>query len=124
MQHGPTCHDDLEMWTGSEQIRYQHGGTRHLLEIVQQEQDVLISQICFQQVEQGFPCDLFDVKRLGKSRHNKIRIAERSQVYEIHPIGEQVAEFCCYLQTQTRFACATGTRQGHEAHVLALKEVL
>ena len=48
----------------------------------------------------------------------------RSQVYEIHPIGEQVAEFCRHLQTQARFPRAARSCQSHEAHILALQEVL
>ena len=52
MQYGPTGHDDLEFWTGNKHIRYLQGSTRYLLEIVQQQQDVLVLQIPFQQVKQ------------------------------------------------------------------------
>ena len=83
----------------------------------------LSRRYCFQQVEQGLPCDLFDVKRLGDGRHDESGIAEGSQVHEIHPIGEQVTEFCCHLQTQAGFARATRSGQGDQPYLFTPQEV-
>src|SRR5260370_40253953 len=92
--------------------------------MVQEQEEVLLAQVPFKQVEQWMISGFFEVKRLGNSRYNEIGITERSQIHEIHPIGEQVAEFCRHLQTQARFPCAARSCQGHQSHVFALKEVL
>ena len=95
----------------------------HLLEVVQQQQELLPVQGCFQQIEQGLICDFFDVECLGNGGHDEFGIADGSQVHEIHPIGEQVTEFCCYLQTQAGFAYATRSRQGQQPYLFTLQEV-
>ena len=122
MQRHSTGHDHLEVWAGSEKICHLHGGTDHLLKVVQQQQEVLLVQECFQQVEQWLSCDFFDVERLGDGRHDQRGIADGSQVHEIHAIGEPVTQFCCHLQAQAGFAGAAGTGQGEQAHVLTLQE--
>src|SRR5436305_1404267 len=98
MQHYATGHHDLELWTGSEELCHLDGGVDHVLEVVQQQQELLLSEKHFQQVEQWLLGELFDVEHVGDGRHDEPGIANGSQIDEIHPIAKQLTEIGCHLK--------------------------
>ena len=94
-----------------------------LLEVVQQQQELSVSQSVVQDVEQGVCSDLTEAKRLGDGWQHQGRIADGGQIHEVHPIGEGLAQVCRDLQAQAGFAHAARTRQRQQAHLAAQQEV-
>jgi len=89
---------------------------RHLLTVVQQQQYLLLTQCDLELMQQG-PISLFlQAKRLSNGRKNQFGISHRSQRHEPCPVREALRHLGCHLQAQARFADASRTRQGEEAH--------
>src|SRR5258708_12616731 len=84
MQHFPACHQDLERWAGSEQGCYLLCRAHHLLEVVQQQQHLPLSQLLRETGEKRPATSFPDAKRLGDGWHDQGGIADRSQVHEKH----------------------------------------
>src|SRR5437764_352906 len=110
MQHFPTGHDDLELGTGSEQLCHLHASADHLLKVVEHEQGVLVMERGFQQIQTRLRSALFDLESLSYGGQNEGGLTDGSQVHEVHPIGEHIAQVCRYLQAQSGFAAAATSR--------------
>src|SRR2546427_528156 len=83
---------------------------------------MLLSQRCFQQIEYGLTCNLLDIECLSSDGYDQFGIAQGSKVDEEDTISESVAQFGGHLQAQSRFACATWSGQGEQAHVLTAQQ--
>src|SRR5215469_1842522 len=123
MQRHPTRHHDLQLRAGTEQLCHLQSGIHHLLKVVQQEQQVLLSQRRFQELEEGLSSDLFDLECLSDGRDDELNIAQERQVDEEDAINESVAQLSGHLQTQAGLAGAARAGQCHEAHVLAAQQI-
>ncbi len=124
MQHLAARHQYLEPRAGGEQVYYLYGCAHHLLKVVQQEQHLLLSQVLPQAFQQGLAHPFPHAEGLGDGGHNQFRVADGSQVHEEYAVGEGVAQFRCQLQAQAGLACAAGTCQGRQAHILLEQELL
>ncbi len=123
MQCGAAGHQHFEPGTASQQRCYLDGSPDHLLKVVQQQQEIFLSQRGTHQVEQRLTWGLFEEKRLSNGGRDQPRIADGGQVHEIDAIAELLQEFGCHLQAQTGFAGATRSRKREQAHVFALEQV-
>src|SRR6266566_7005067 len=64
-----------ELRTGFQQVRQGRGGCYDLLEVVEQQQEVLVSQEGCEEVQQGACSTLFEFKHLGNGGNNQVRVA-------------------------------------------------
>src|SRR5205807_10009386 len=94
VQHLPARHQYLELWASHEQGCYLLCRAHHLLEVVQQQQHVLLSQFFLQAVLERLANSFPEAERLDDCRHHKGRIADRSKIHEKHSIGQQDTQFC------------------------------
>src|SRR5260221_14163489 len=97
MQRSTAGNQDLEVGANREQFRKPRCWHHHLFKVVEQQQQVLVSQICFQEVEQRFISGLFQSKFLSDGRDNKIRVTDGRQGDEANAIGEIVVHLGRYL---------------------------
>src|SRR6266851_3428223 len=123
MQRLPTRHEHLELWTVGEQVRHLDSSAHHLLEVVQEQQDLLLAELFLETFQQRLTSHLRNAQHLSDGGHNQSGVAQGSQVYKNHPVCEAVREFRGQLQAQTRFAHAAWAGQGHKAYILALHEM-
>ena len=65
MQRHAARHQHFEIGADCQESRHICGCVDHLLEVVQEQQEVLPAQGCFQQVKEGLPRDFFDVECLS-----------------------------------------------------------
>src|SRR5258708_21938982 len=115
MQHYATRHDHFELGAGSEQICHIHGSTNHLLEVVQYEQQLPLTQERFQLVERWLLPHFFEVECLGNGRYDQGGIRDGSQVHEVHSLMEAIAYFSSYLQAQAGVSRAANTGQSGQS---------
>ena len=94
----------------------------HLLEVVEHEQQVLVSQEGFEEVQQGLCCGLFEVEGLGDGGDDQIRITDGGQRDEGDTIRKVVEEVGGDLEGKACFANAAGARQDEETDVWAKQE--
>src|SRR6266699_1646029 len=123
MQHFPARHQDLELWAGGEQSCHLLCRAHNLLEVVQQQQHLSLSQFLCETFQEYLATSFPDDKRLSNGRHDQGRITDRSQVHEKHATGKQLTDVCCHLQAEAGFSCPSWTRECHEAHVFATQQV-
>ena len=101
-----------------------HGSSDHLLEVVQEQQEMLVAQEHFQLVAQRLLCRLFDFERLGNGGYNQRGITDGSQVHKKHATSEAVTQFRCDLQSQARFSRAPRPCQGQQPDIFTLAKAL
>jgi hypothetical protein len=123
VQRLPACDKHFEPWAGAQQLSHLRGSAHHVLEVVQQQQQVSFSQRGFEVFQLRLACHFPYSKRLGDRRDHQVRVAQGSQGHEPGTIGELVARLGSYLQAQARFADASRTRECEQTHLLA-QEVL
>src|SRR5260370_41977596 len=102
---------NVELGAGSEQICHIHGSTNHLLEVVQYEQQLPLTQERFQLVERWLRPHFFEVECLGNGRYDQGGISDGSQVHEVHSLMEAIAYFSSYLQAQAGLSVCARTGQ-------------
>ncbi len=68
VQHGTAGDQHFQLRARGQQVGQVRGCWQNLLEIVEDEQQVLVFQEGFQQVQQGARSALFEVERLGDAR--------------------------------------------------------
>src|SRR5260370_18484689 len=113
MQHGSAGRHDFQLRTRSEEIRYLRGSIQYLLEVVQQQQKLPVSQMYLQLTEQWLVTTLFEIESLADSRHDQGRSNDGSHIHEHHPIGEVTNQRICYLEAQARFPDPTCASHCH-----------
>ena len=76
---------------GRQQVGHDRRGVRHLLEVVQDQQQALGLEVARERLAQGFAGDLPDTERPGDGTEHQLRVAERGQRDEPHPVRERRA---------------------------------
>src|SRR6266566_8960651 len=79
MQGGATGDQELESRTEGQQVRQVWGCWQDLLEVVEHEQQVLVHQKSFEQVQQGSRSALFDAECLSDGGNEQFGIADGSK---------------------------------------------
>ncbi len=86
--HHPARDEHLQSRSRLEQRGDQGRGPHHLLEVIQDEQQLLVAEIALQRDEERLATQIGLPKRLGDSAGHQVRIANWSQVDEDGPVGE------------------------------------
>src|SRR5207248_2287859 len=115
-------HEDGEVWATGQQVGQVRGGWQDLLEIVEQEQHVFITERGFEQIEQGPRCSLFEIEGLGDGGDDQGGVAEGGERNEVDAIGKVSEQVGGDLQGQAGFAAAAGAGEGEEADLGATQE--
>jgi hypothetical protein len=123
-QPHPAGHQRLQSCARAEQVRHQGCCRGQLLEVVQQEQQLSVSQVGRQLPEQGLPAALVQAKRLGDGGQEQTGLAEGCQADRDRAVGEGAGEGCSDLLGQAGLAHPTRTGQGHQPHLGPLQERL
>ena len=84
----PAAHQHLQIRARLQQIRNRRCRLGHLLKVVQQERQVLITQISFQEFEQRTWSGFLDPQCFGDDRNYQRRVPDRSQRDEANARGE------------------------------------
>src|SRR5260370_5932852 len=116
MQESATGDECLQMWARLQQFNERRSRLRHLLEVIEEEQQVFVLQVYFQLFERRLVCLFRQSKCLSNGRHNEVGVAEGSKRDETDAIGKVLTQFMCHLQTQARFTNASCTRKCKQAH--------
>src|SRR5207248_6039726 len=95
----------------------------YLLEVVQQQQQVTVTQSRLQLLEQGTIRSFPQFERLGNGGYDPFRLAHRGQWHKADTVGEVGTQSRGGSQGQARFAHASGTGEGQQANLWALQEV-
>ncbi len=115
-------HKHIELRTGFQQVRQGWGGCYDLLEVVEQQQKVFVSQEGFEEVQQGTRSALFEFKHLGNGGNYQVRVANGSERDKRNAVSEIVEQAGGDLEGQAGFADATDAGEGEEAHLGAAQE--
>ena len=75
VQHGTTDHQDFELGAADQQVRKPRCRCRYLPEIVEQQQQVLVSYMGLQQIRYWLLSGFLDPEHLGNGWIDQIRIA-------------------------------------------------
>src|SRR6266705_2708290 len=122
MQCAATRDQHLQLRAKGEEFG-QPGGCRHyLLEVIKEEQQVLVSQEGFEEVQQGLRFALFDLKCLGDGGKKQIGVADGSEQNEGDAVSELVEQVSGDLESEAGFADTTGAGEGHETHVWSTQQ--
>ena len=95
----------------------------HLLDVVEDQQQVLSPQDCSQLLGQRPVAELGQVQRLGDRRQDELGIADRGQRDEDHPICEKALHANGNLLGEARLAHATRSGQRHQPNIISLQKV-
>ena len=88
MQSLPTGYEHVEPWTGGEQVRDLNSSARHLLEVVQEQQQLLLLQSFLEAFQQRLPGCFLNAQYLSDGGDDQRGITERGQIHEKDPISE------------------------------------
>src|SRR5947209_168422 len=88
MQYRSARHQDRELRAEREEVLDLWRGGHDLLKVVQQQQQTLVLQKQFQEVEQWEPFELFDRKVLGDGGQEQVRVTDGGKWDEKDPIDE------------------------------------
>src|SRR5947208_15704486 len=97
VQYSTAGHQDVELRTAGQQVRKSCCLCQHLLEIVEQQQQALVSYIALQKIRYWLLSSLFDAERLGDGRNDQVGIANGSQRDEAHAVRKVIEQVCRYL---------------------------
>jgi hypothetical protein len=92
-------------------------GFDHLLEVVEHEQEFLLTEEVCQRLGSCLPWLLVHSERLGDRRKNELRVREGSERYEEDPVGKVVDDLRGQLKSETRLAGAARPGEGEQANV-------
>src|SRR6266566_10150769 len=124
MQHRAAGYQNLEVGTCCQQLRKPRCGHQHLLKVVEQQQQLLVFQVCFQEVEHRLIANLFGSKFLSDSGNDQVRIADGGQRNEADTVGEVIEQVARDLQAQVSFADTTRACESHEARFRSKQEIV
>ena len=107
-----------------QQVGQVRGGCQDLLEVVEQEQHVFLTERGFEQIEQEPRCSLFEIEALGDGGHDQGGVADGGERNEVDAIGKISEQHSGDLEGETSFAHATGASKREQANFGAAQEVL
>jgi hypothetical protein len=122
MQGGAAGNQQVQAGTGSEQGSQGGRSSYHLLEVVQQQEQVAVTQSRLQLLEQGTIPSFPQSKRLGNGRDDTLRLAHGSQWYKADTVGEVSMQSGCGSQGEARFTHTSWTGEGQQAYLWTLQE--
>src|SRR5207248_9553816 len=97
VEHRTTGHQDFKMGAIGQQVRKSRCRCQYLLEVVEEQQQSLVLQRRFQEVEQWLLVGFVQSEHLGKRRDDQVRNANGSQRDEADAVGTRVKQVSRHL---------------------------
>ena len=88
MQSGPTAHQHLKFWAGSQELREQRSCRCNLLEVIQHQQEVLLAKGAFELIEHRLPGAFSQTQGIGDGGSNECGVAKSLQQDEADTSGK------------------------------------
>ena len=107
----PASGDHAQPWAAGKEIGHQRGGAHHLLEVVEDEQQVPVAQEVQQQVARRLGADLAQLQGAGDGHGDERGIGQRRQRDERGAVGELNAQMRRQIEGEAGLAGAAGPRQ-------------
>ena len=111
------------MRRGSQQFSDEGGGVRHLLEVVQDEQQLPVAQMCLEGGEKRLGGLLAHAEGVSNGGGNQGRVGNGGQADEVDALLEVVEAVGGDVDGEAGLAGATGAGQGDEGYVRAQQQV-
>ncbi len=112
----PARHENLQSLRALEERGDVAGGLHHLLEVVEQEQNVPRPELLGERLAQVLPAGDAGSDRLDERLERPGSVAGVRQVDEVDAVGEAVAQIGRGLDGEPRLADAAGAGESHQAH--------
>ena len=103
-QHASTCDEHLHSWRRRKQVAQHGGGCKHLLEVVDEQEQLLRPQRVGHGPQQRLSRRLLDVKGLRDCWQHEQRVADRSQLDKRNAVRELAAAASSSLEGESRLA--------------------
>ena len=104
-------HQDLDGWTGQEQFNQRGRSWEDLLEIIQQQQEVFVTQERFERLEEQTFLDISETERPCDGWHNQVRVAERSKLHQADTVRKYLDQIRRDFLSQACLADTNGTSE-------------
>src|SRR5262249_17151283 len=122
MQQNATGDQDLQLWCRGEQVGKPRRSIHYLLEVVEQHEQVLWTQIYHQLFDEKLVANLLQPEQVSDCRDDKLRIVDGGEIDKPNTIWKGVKQLRRYLQRQASLAGASRAGEGHEAYVLLAQQ--
>jgi hypothetical protein len=116
-ERDPARDQQLEARRCCEQLCQLRRDRKHMLEVIQNEQDLTRSQVATQALEQRLPAGCADMQGLGDGGQDVTRVAQRRELGEHDPIRERSMELGGRLQREPGLADAGRSREREQPYV-------
>src|SRR5439155_13836973 len=100
---------DLDGGTGQQQVHQRRRGLEDLLKIIQQQQEVFVTQERFERLEERPFLDISYAVFRFKGRYDQVKVAERSKLHQADAMRKYLAQIRRHFLSQACFADAAGT---------------
>ena len=122
-QRRPTCDQHLQCRTGFEQLGHQCRRVHHLLEPIQQEQQLAVLQVQLDPLERRPLASVAHAEEPRDHRRDERRIVDRRQGDKAHVVGEVVPLLTGDLDRQAGLPDPARTGEGQEPHFAATEQI-
>ena len=119
----PARHQDRERGAGAEEIGDQGGRRQQVLEVVEDEQETLRTEVGDQPLAERPLAGIRQVERLGDRRGDQAGVAERGQPDEPDPVREAAAQVAGHLEREAGLPHAAGSGERDEANVRPAQQI-
>ena len=119
MERGAAGYEHLELWAGGHQLAEGRGGGHHLLEVIEDEQQLPVAQGILEGLQERPPAQLVEAEGLADGRQDEAGVLDGGQRDKADAVAEVVAQGRCHLQGQAGLADAAGAGEGEQADLLA-----
>ncbi len=116
-QGGAAGHQQVQVRAGGQQVGKPWCSRQHLFEVVEEQQEGVLTERHLQLFSYVSCSRLVQTKRLGDGREHEVGIADGSQGHQAHPVREVGGEVCCRREQQAGFADAAWTGEGEQTHL-------
>ena len=114
---GAARRQHLQSRRGGEEIGHQGRGGQHVLEVVEQKQNLALAEIVRQRPHQILPGLLSQPERRSGGRWDKVRVRQAGEIDGERAIGERLQRLRRNPQSQPRLANPAGAGEGHQANI-------
>src|SRR5439155_18533405 len=108
-------HQLPQLETVSKELGHRRPGHRHLLEVVEEKQHLLPVYLAFELLEQRSRASLPQADGPSRDRKRRLQVAARSEVDEVDPVLELLAEVGRRLQGEAGLAAAARAHEREQA---------
>ena len=111
----PAGHHDPQRHRRLQDLRDCRSGCDQVLEVVEQDKDPRVFEMASQAIQQRPVAHIPQPDALRDRRQDQIRVPDRGQRHEIHPVREPAGDFGSQLEAKPGLAAAARARESQQA---------